>query len=63
MDDSGQNFWSKFDEGEWQILQSYIKESSKSTEEVIKEIMEDRLKEGKVTFGYPFSAMDQEEEE
>lgn len=54
VDPSGKNFWSKFDEGEWEILQAYIKESSSSPEDVIAEIMEDRLKEGKVSFGNPF---------
>lgn len=56
VDPSGKNFWSKFDEGEWEILQAYIKESDASPEDVIAEIMEDRLKEGKVTFGSPFSS-------
>lgn len=54
VDPSGKNFWSKFDEGEWEILQAYIKESDASPEDIIAEIMEDRLKEGKATFGSPF---------
>lgn len=54
VDPSGTNFWSRFDEGEWDILQAIIKESDSSPEEVIADVMEARLKEGKVSFGNPF---------
>ena len=53
VDDEGKSFWSKFDNGEWEILQSYIKESDRPAEEIIAEVMEDRLEEGKVGFGNP----------
>ena len=54
VDPSGTSFWSRFDEGEWDILQAIIKESDSSPEEVIADVMEARLQEGKVSFGNPF---------
>ena len=53
-DSEGKHFWSKFDEGEWDILQAYIAESEAPAEEVIAEVMQDRLSEGKAEFGSPF---------
>lgn len=64
--DDGQSFWSKFDSGEWDILQAYIKESDRPAEEVIAEVMADRLSEGKVQFGNPFNeifGIDEDDEE
>ena len=53
VDDDGDVYWSRFDEGEWEILMAYIMESDTPSEDIIAEVMTDRLEAGKVSFGNP----------
>jgi hypothetical protein len=49
----GTNFWSKFSQEEWDMLIAYQEQSGQSLGETITEVMEGRLENGKVQFGFP----------